>query len=118
MNNTPVHRFGKVTIDDCRVLNCSLSLASVSARDLRTVVSGDEPMKLVLRPSLFGFVVATRAGLAFGVGLLVAGRIPEPRRRTIALALIGVGAATTCPAVRGVLGSRTETRRLHEVVGI
>ena len=75
-------------------------------------------MKLVLRPSLFGFVVATRAALAFGVGLLVAGRIPEPRRRAIALTLIGIGAATTIPAVRGVLGSRTETRRLHEVVGI
>jgi hypothetical protein len=73
-------------------------------------------MKFVLRPSLFGFVVATRAALAFGVGLLVASRIPEPRRRAIALTLIGVGAATTIPAVRAVLRTRTETPALQEAV--
>jgi hypothetical protein len=73
-------------------------------------------MKLVLRPSLFGFVVATRAALAFGVGLLVASRIPEPRRRALALTLIGIGAATTIPAVRGVLGSRTEAPALREAM--
>jgi len=65
-------------------------------------------MKLVLRPQLFGFVVATRAALGFGLGLLVASRIPEPRRRAIALTLIGIGAATTIPAVRGVLRSRRD----------
>jgi len=73
-------------------------------------------MKLVLRPSLFGFVVATRAALAFGVGLLVASRIPEPRRRTLALTLIGIGAASTIPAVRGVLASRTDAPALREAM--
>jgi hypothetical protein len=73
-------------------------------------------MKLVLRPQLFGFVVATRAALGFGLGLLVAGRIQEPRRRAIALALIGIGAATTIPAVRGVLGSRRDVVALPEAV--
>ena len=73
-------------------------------------------MNFVLRPSLFGFVVATRAALAFGVGLLVASRIPEPRRRAIALTMIGIGAATTIPAVRAVLGTRTDTPRLQEAV--
>ena len=63
-------------------------------------------MKLVLNPPLLGFVVVTRAALAFGVGLLVAGRIPEARRRTIAFTLIGIGAATTIPAAAAVLGSR------------
>ena len=73
-------------------------------------------MNLVLRPSLFGFVVATRAALAFGVGLLVANRIPESRRRTIALTLVAIGAATTIPAVRGVLAARdTESRQLHRI---
>ena len=62
--------------------------------------------KVVLSPPSFGFVVGTRAALAFGVGLLVAGRMPEARRRTIALTLIGIGAATTIPAVRLVLGKR------------
>jgi hypothetical protein len=73
-------------------------------------------MNLVLKPSLLGFVVGTRAALAFGVGLLVASRIPEPRRRAIALTLIGVGAATTIPAVRAVLGSRNEAAPLREAV--
>jgi hypothetical protein len=44
--------------------------------------------------------------LAFGVGLLVAGRIPEDRRRTVALALIAVGATTTVPAAMAVFGQR------------
>ena len=73
-------------------------------------------MNFVLRPSLFGFVVATRAALAFGAGLLVASRIPESRRRTIALTMIGIGAATTIPAVRAVLSTRTDAPRLKEAV--
>jgi hypothetical protein len=73
-------------------------------------------MKLVLSPSLFGFVVATRAALAFGVGLLVASRIPEPRRRAIALTMIGIGAVTTIPAVRAVLGTRSDAPRLQKAV--
>jgi hypothetical protein len=73
-------------------------------------------MKLVLPPSLFGFVVATRAALAFGVGLLVAGRIPVHRRKPIALTLIAIGAATTVPALRAVLGSRTDQPVLREAI--
>jgi hypothetical protein len=66
---------------------------------------------LVFSPPVFGFLVGTRAALAFGIGLLVAGRIAEPRRRTLALALIAVGAATTIPAIRLVLGSREPVSR-------
>jgi hypothetical protein len=61
---------------------------------------------LVLSPPTLGFIVGTRAALAFGVGLLVAKRIPEPRRTAIAMALIGIGAATTVPAVRLLLKNR------------
>jgi len=64
----------------------------------------------IISPPLLGFVVATRAALAFGVGLLVADRIPESRRRQIALTLIGLGAATTIPAARSVFGSRDRQR--------
>ena len=63
-------------------------------------------MNLVLNPQLLGFIVGTRAALAFGVGLLVADRIPPSRRRTIALTLIGLGAATTVPLAIEVLGRR------------
>ncbi len=67
---------------------------------------------VLLSPPMFGFVVATRAMLALGAGLLLANRIPEARRRPIALMLIGIGAATTIPAARSVFGSRTRHREL------
>jgi hypothetical protein len=63
-------------------------------------------MNIVLNPPLLGFIVGTRAALAFGVGLLVADRIPADRRRTVALTLIGIGAATTVPLAMEVLGRR------------
>ncbi len=58
--------------------------------------------RLNLRPAVLGFVVGTRAALAFGLGLMLAARIPEPQRRRLALTLIGLGAATTIPAARFV----------------
>jgi hypothetical protein len=74
-------------------ISCVLKCREASMSDL-----------VVSRRSL-GFVVATRAALAFGIGLLVANRIPETRRRTIALALIGFGAVTTIPAAKVVFGN-------------
>jgi len=62
---------------------------------------------LNLKPAVLGFVVGTRAALAFGLGMMVAERIPEPRRRKIALTLIGLGAATTLPAVRFLFAAMT-----------
>ena len=59
---------------------------------------------LTLKVPMFGFIVGTRAALAFGAGLLLAGRIPEARRRRIGLTLVALGAATTIPAARAVLG--------------
>jgi len=67
-------------------------------------------MNLVLNPPLLGFIVGTRAALAFGVGLLVADRIPEPRRRWIALTLIGIGAATTVPAAIALVRRQNRPR--------
>jgi len=69
-------------------------------------------MNLVLNPPLLGFIVGTRAALAFGVGLLMADRIPESRRRRVALALISIGAATTIPAAIALVRGQ-ERRRLH-----
>ena len=59
---------------------------------------------------VMGFVVSTRAALGMGVGLLIAGRLSEQRRRTLGLALVGVGAATTVPAIRWVLRGIRATR--------
>jgi len=66
-----------------------------------------------LKPRQFGFLVGTRAALAFGVGLLVASRIPEGRRKRIGLALLGLGAATTVPAIKLLRRSRTPPEHLN-----
>jgi hypothetical protein len=63
-------------------------------------------MKLVLTPPLLGFVVGTRVALAFGLGLLMADRIPPSRRRSVGLALVAIGAVTTIPAAMSVFGRR------------
>lgn len=66
----------------------------------------------------FGFIVATRAMLAGGVGLLVAHAIPAEQRRAIGTAMIAIGAATTLPAVISVIrGFRRSKRSLQPGVG-
>jgi hypothetical protein len=62
--------------------------------------------KVVLNLPTFGFVVGTRAMLGAGLGLLLSDRVPADRRRHLALTLIGIGAATTVPALIAVLRGR------------
>lgn len=50
----------------------------------------------------FGFVVGSRAALGVGIGLLLAGRMPDSRRRAAGLALVAAGAAATIPAAMAV----------------
>ena len=69
---------------------------------------------LVLSRPFFGFVVGTRVALAFGLGLLVADRLAPERRRKIALSLISLGAVTTVPALKGVLGQAHRGRAAQE----
>jgi hypothetical protein len=52
---------------------------------------------------MFAFVVVTRAALAAGVAVLASGRLTDRQRRSLGTALVGVGAATTIPAVMSVL---------------
>jgi hypothetical protein len=65
---------------------------------------------LELNIPTLAFVVATRGMLGVGIGLLLSSRIPEERRRPIGLTLLGIGAATTIPAIlairRGALHSQ------------
>jgi len=57
-------------------------------------------MKSVVLPiPQLAFVVATRAMLGAGIGLLVAGLLPAAKRRALGRTLIAAGAATTVPAV-------------------
>src|SRR4030095_2145815 len=56
--------------------------ASRRAHGLHPIALRSHMKSVLLSLPTFGFVVATRAALAFGVGLLVSGRIPAARRRT------------------------------------
>ena len=68
---------------------------------------------VVLALPTFGFIVATRAALAAGIGLLMANRIPASRRRTIGLTLVSIGAVTTIPAAMALFrGRRDESAAL------
>jgi len=59
--------------------------------------------QLELNLPTLGFVVATRAALGVGIGLLLSDRLSPARRRALGLTLIGIGAATTLPAAMAVL---------------
>jgi hypothetical protein len=71
----------------------------------------------VLAPPQFGFLLVTRAMLALGIGLLIADRIPQARRKQLGKTLVGLGALTTVPGVMTLRGSyrpeaiRVERRR-------
>ncbi len=58
--------------------------------------------KLVLNAPTFGFVVATRAALGAGIGLLLSDRLRRARRRRVGLTLLTIGVASTVPAVMAV----------------
>ncbi|HSQ31821.1 MAG TPA: hypothetical protein VLN49_18310 [Gemmatimonadaceae bacterium] len=65
---------------------------------------------IVLSPPKFGFVVATRAALAFGFGLLVSKKLGESWRRSLGKGLVAAGALATVPAVLFIRqGRRTPT---------
>ena len=66
---------------------------------------------LILNIPTFGFIVATRAMLGVGIGLLASERLPAERRRAVGLALAGIGAAATIPAVLAVIRGRKEAER-------
>jgi len=57
------------------------------------------------------FVIATRAALAAGVGLLLSDKLRRGKRRKVGLTLIALGELTTLPAVIFVRqGFRREER--------
>jgi hypothetical protein len=60
-------------------------------------------INVTLDAKVLPFIVATRAMLAAGVGLLVSEKLSRKHRYLAAAALIGVGVATTYPAVQSVL---------------
>jgi len=55
---------------------------------------------------LFGFIIATRAILGAGIGLLLADRFRRRTRHSVGATLVAVGALTTIPAAFALFGSR------------
>ena len=59
----------------------------------------------------FGFIVATRAALGAGLGLLASSKLRQKQRKRAGLTLLALGALTTIPAVfflRGGLKQQPE----------
>ncbi len=61
---------------------------------------------IVLSTPKFGFIVATRAALALGIGLLVSSRLDESTRRRVGRALVALGGIATIPAALFVARNR------------
>lgn len=59
-------------------------------------------------PLLFG-IVATRAALGVGIGLLIADRLKD-RRQAVGAVLVAVGAVTTIPAALALMRARKEAQ--------
>jgi hypothetical protein len=53
---------------------------------------------IVLSTPKFGFIVATRAALGLGIGLLISRKLNDNKRRTVGRTLVTVGALATIPA--------------------
>ena len=53
-------------------------------------------------------IAGTRVAFGMGVGLLLADRLNRDQRKGAGWALLGVGALTTIPIVRNVLGKPTK----------
>ena len=73
---------------------------------------------IVLDAPAFAFIVATRAALAGGIGLLLSRRVPEERRRAVGAALVAIGAVATIPAAMSVFRGLRRSRRLAVADGI
>ena len=59
----------------------------------------------------FFFIVATRAALGAGIGLLVADKLNRRKRRTLGASLVGVGVLTTIPALLTLFGPASRPER-------
>jgi hypothetical protein len=73
--------------------------------------------RLLTIPQLM-FVIGTRAALAAGVALLVSERLTKGPRRAVGLALMGLGAATTVPALKIMSRTRPTLRNGMRALGI
>jgi hypothetical protein len=58
-----------------------------------------------------GLIAGTRAAMGFGLGLILAGHLPDEQRRAIGWTLFLAGALSTVPLAIDVLGKMTSCER-------
>ena len=73
---------------------------------------------MILDAPVFAFVVATRAALAGGIGLLLSERLSAERRRALGTALVAIGAVTTIPAAYSMVRGLRRSRRRRSQEGV
>ena len=66
---------------------------------------------IVLSTPKLGFIVATRAALALGAGLLLSSRLGYGKRRVVGGTLVAVGALSTIPALMLIRRGRVARRK-------
>lgn len=64
--------------------------------------------KTTLALPVIGLIAGTRGALGAGLGLLLADKLSDAKRRTVGWTLVGVGVISTLPLVAYVLGHRQE----------
>lgn len=69
---------------------------------------------ITLSPPKLGFIVATRAALALGAGLLLSSQLDFEKRRLVGRTLVAVGALSTIPALMLIRRGRNARHRLRE----
>ena len=81
-----------------------------SVSDLREVSMKERTLTM---PDL-ALIAGTRIALGAGIGLLLADRLNEDRRKGAGWALLAVGVLTTIPLVMKVLGKSSVSERIFE----
>ena len=64
--------------------------------------------EVALKLPTFAFIVATRAMIGAGLGLLLSPKLSDEQRRAVGLTLLSVGAVTTIPAVAAIIQGRRD----------
>jgi hypothetical protein len=64
---------------------------------------------ITLKLPMFGFIVATRAMIGAGIGLLVSQKLSDAQRRTLGVTLLSIGAAATIPAIAAIIRGRHDS---------
>ena len=64
--------------------------------------------EVALKLPTFAFIVATRAMIGAGLGLLLSTKFSDEQRRALGVTLLSIGAAATIPAIAAIIHGRRD----------